>query len=227
MNCRFQDALNLDRHAIVNLTLAGAAGAALVSFYYILVLRYYWITWLNGMSPFSLLSISLIYTASVRNNEGTLGASRTIIYSGLYCGAFLLSYEIVYHFTWPVYLDYFHYPYGVNLTNLEYLALRLPLVIVPLYLMRDSVRIARVSVGLALAFVVTWTVWILTGFPQYFTLGTLYYQPIISISDYWNASLVLNFGSKLVLAGFFLSTVLTLRPNRPITRRGRSVGDLS
>jgi hypothetical protein len=208
--------LNLDRHALVNLTLLGASGAVVVSLYYILVLRYYWIAWLNGVSPFSLLSISLIYMASVRSNESALGASRTIVYSALYCVAFLFSYEIVYHFTWPVYLDYFHYSYGVDLSNLEYLVLGLPLVFVPLYLMRDRIRFTKISVGFALAFVAAWGVWILTGFPQYFTLGTFYYPPIIPISNYWNASLILNFGSKLILAGLFFSMVFQARePNQP------------
>jgi hypothetical protein len=170
---------------------------------------------LGGISAFSLLSISLIYTVSVRSNERVLGASRAIAYSALYCVAFLSSYELVYHFTWPVYLDYFRYPYGVNLSNLEYLAWHLPLVIIPAYLMRNRIRITRISYGFALAFVMIWSAWILAGFPQYFALGTFYYQPIVSMSDYWSASLVLNFGSKLVFAGLFISMVLVLRTEPP------------
>lgn len=159
------------------------------------------------MSAFSLLSISSIYIASVRNVERALGSYRAIVYSVLYCVAFLFTYEILYHFTWPIYLDYFHYPYGIELVNLEYFAWYLPLVVIPLYLMRRYVRSTWFSLGFASAFGVFWTAWILIGFPQYFTVGTLYYSPFVSITDYRNTSLFLNYGSKLVLAGLFISLV--------------------
>jgi hypothetical protein len=199
--------LNFDRHALVSLTMVAAAGSTSVSLFYILILRYYWLPWLNNSSAFSLLSVSLIYMASASSNESDLGAARTIIYSALYCVAFVSSYELLYHFTWPVYLDYFGYPYGVNFSNLAYLAVFLPLVIIPLYLIRTRIRITKFTIAFVIVFVVIWAAWILTGFPQYFTIGTFYYRPFFSVSDYWNESLVLNYGSKMVLAGLFLSMV--------------------
>jgi len=203
----FGDFLNLDGHTLVKFTLIGASATLLVSLCYLLVLGYYWIWWLRDVSAFSLLSISLIYIVSVRNVEHVSGSYRDIVYSVLYCAAFLFTYEILYHFTWPIYLDYFHYPYGLELANFEYLALYMPLVVVPLYLMRKYIRFTRLSLVFASAFGIFWALWILVGFPQFFTIGTFYYPPFVAITDYRNTSLFLNYGSKLVLAGLFISLV--------------------
>jgi hypothetical protein len=166
-------------------------------------LRQYWIEPLGNMSPFSLGSAALVYLFS----EKSLTEARTswfdaIILSILYSNAFLQSYELIYHFSYPVYLNYFKPPF-LSGENLRYLILG-SLQILPVFMLRRHLSFKKASLVTLVAFASIWIIWILYGFPQYFS-NDYFYPRILKTDDPFAASLVLNFSSKPILALFLIS----------------------
>jgi hypothetical protein len=132
-----------------------------------------------------------------------------IVFAILFPAAFLWTYEIIYHFSFPP------SPGPFSLTelgiNLRYLATA-GLPIIPLILLRKELTFKRISAILLGIFAVMWVFWLLYGYPQYFINGALnggkwliYSPPVLRDTDPWDTSLFLNFGSKTVLAVFFAS----------------------
>lgn len=120
----------------------------------------------------------------------------------LFVNVFLQTYEVLYHFSFPVYFNYFKWPF-LDGDSLRYLAGE-GVVLLPILLVRSRLRFTRIGAGLVALFVLIWGVWILFGFPQYFAPGYFYPQFLAS-ADPYRLSLALNFGSKVVLAVVFAS----------------------
>jgi len=168
-----------------------------------IVLRQYWIEALGNMSPFSLGSAALVYLLS----EKSLTEARTswfdaIILSILYSNVFLQSYELIYHFSYPVYLNYFKPPFLLG-EDLRYSILG-SLQILPVFMLRRHLSFKKTSIAAMVVFASIWIVWILYGFPQYFS-NDYFYPRIFKTDDPFVTSLLLNFSSKPILALFFIS----------------------
>ena|SRR5579875_767123 len=126
----------------------------------------------------------------------------SIIFAILFAFAFLESYELIYHFTFPIYWNYFRYPF-ISGSDIEFI-LTAGIALLPLVIVRDQLSLKVSSFIFLSIFVVMWCVWVLYGFPQYFS--SLYFYPtIFKTNDPWDTSLLYNFGSKVVLSLFFLT----------------------
>ena len=174
------------------------------------VLGQYWIAALGNISPFSTGAISGLYllTESRLRRDG-VSAGESIILSILFANVFAQTFEIVYHFTFPVYLNYFRPPFFDG-SDVRYLVLE-GVMLVPVFLVKRHLRFGALSAGLLTCFLVAWTTWVLFGFPQYFT-GSFYFPRFFVASDPYLLSLYLNFGSKTILALFFASLVWPPNP---------------
>ena len=172
-----------------------------------IVLRQYWIEPLGNMSTFSLGSVALVYLLSEKSlTEANTSWFDAIILSILYCNVFLQSYELLYHFSYPVYLNYFKPPF-LSGEDFRYLILG-SLPILPVFMLRKHLSFKKASIVALAVFASIWIVWIMYGFPQYFS-SDYFYPRILKTDDPFTASLVLNFGSKPVLALFFVSLLDT------------------
>jgi hypothetical protein len=160
---------------------------------------------LGDISTVSLGSVCFLYLLmETRLERDSVPTGSSIVLALLYADVFLQTYEVLYHFTYPVYLNYFRPPF-LNPADLRYIAFE-ALLLSPILLVRRQVRLSWLSAALAALFVSIWAVWMLYGFPQYFTNDTYYYEVLTAASRH-NTALVLNFGSKTVLALLFASLV--------------------
>lgn len=178
----------------------------------------FWITPLGGTSPFSLGSASVLYLFSqyqfARDGRAKLDS---VILGVLFANAFLQTYEIIYHFTFPVYS--LQYPF-LQGADVKFLVVELTMVL-PLFLMRKELSFKKVSAYTLGLFFLSILVWVLFGFPQYFS-NVYYIQPVLHTSDPYHLALALNYGSKVILAAFFL-TLLKIRRSGTAAIWGRKV----
>jgi len=174
-----------------------ALGAFFFSLYRI-VLRQFWIGFLGGTSPFTLGSVAILYLLSEYTLSGE-GVEQTdaMILSILFAYAFVETFELIYHFSFPIYIA------RAGGEEIRFLILH-GTVILPVFLLRKHFSYDRLSKVLLSLFIFIWVVWILYGFPQYFVDG-YYYPKVFKTEDPFTLSLVLNFTSKTVLAAFFAS----------------------
>ncbi len=179
--------------------------AIVAAFYSVasIILSQHWVTFLGDLSAFSLLSVSLIYLASESSlTRAGLDWVEAIVLSALFSNAFIQSYELIYHFSFLVYFNYFKWPL-LDGDGIRYLVER-SLTILPTALLRKHLSFGKLSAASLVLFAALWGTWILYGFPQYFSENS-YYPIILEASDRYTTSILLNFGSKLVLAVFFIS----------------------
>jgi hypothetical protein len=162
-----------------------------------------WIDPLGGMSSVSLAGASGLYllTELHLSRMGT-PIGQAIVLAILFANAFLQAYEIIYHFTFPVYLNYFRFPF-LNGDGIRFLFLD-GIMLLPLILIKKYLSATRLTWLLLVLFLLVWGAWILYGFPQYFSQG-YYFPRLLEASDPFHTSLYLNFGSKALLACFFAS----------------------
>jgi hypothetical protein len=194
-----------------------AAGLALLYSLYLIMLQNFWIGPLGGTSPFSLGSASVLYLLSqyqfARSGRGKLDS---MVLGVLFANAFLQIYEIIYHFTFPIYSLTFPFVQGADI---KFLAVELSMVL-PLILVRKELSFKKISAYALGAFLFCWAIWILFGFPQYFS-ATYYIKPLLHTADPFHVSLALNYGSKVILAAFFL-TLLRVWQRGPPSWWGRT-----
>jgi hypothetical protein len=197
------------------------AVVALVLSIYLILEGELWIGILGGVSSISIAIVSGLYVVT----EYCLSRSgrapvESIVLAVLFVNVFLQTYELVYHFTFPVYLNYFRPPF-LNGDAIRYIVLEV-IMLLPLLLVRKNIKLRRLSVMFVFIFILVWAEWILCGFPQYFSGG--YFYPIfIPTNDPYHLSLYLNFGSKVVLAGFFASLLRSQKTTTPLVKNGRIV----
>jgi len=165
-----------------------------------------WIGSLGDVSTFSVGSMCFLYLVmETRLERDAVGIGQSIVLAVLYANVFAQTYEILYHFTFPVYLNYFKPPF-LDGPDLRYLALE-GVMLAPIVLVRKQLRLGRASLVLAASFAVVWAVWVMYGYPQYFTVDLFYQQILVAKGNARDLSLILNFGSKTILALFFGSMV--------------------
>jgi hypothetical protein len=198
---------------VVNVLALTALGYAL---FHVLV-QQYWIACLGNISAVSLGSVALIYLLSeVALLRTGLGWVETLIWPAMFGYAYLQSYELIYHFTFPVYLNYFQLPF-LDGAGIRFLLERVVSVL-PIALMRKHLSCTKLTIASSMLFVLIWVLWILYGFPQYFHEG-YFYPRILQTKDPFAYSLLFNFSSKLVLATYFLSMLHIDRTVLPVLKR--------
>lgn len=205
--------------ALLSCALCVAAAAAFAISVILVALGQFWIATIGNVSPVTVASVSGLYLLmNSRLRRDGVSAGLSIVLSILFANVFAQTFEVIYHFTFPVYLNYFRAPY-LNGDDIRYLGLE-GTMLLPVLLVRRTLRFGKVSAGLLLCFAVTWGIWILYGFPQYFATAT-YYPQVLRSSDPFHLSLILNFGSKAMLAAFFGSLAVGEHLNRSAEIRSR------
>jgi hypothetical protein len=162
-----------------------------------------WVGPLGGVSSISLASVSVIYALSqYRFAAAGYSDVKSIVLGVLLANAFLQCYELAYGLTWG--LSALTYdPPTITGTYLRTFLLWL-VMISPILLVRDNLRVRWTSAALLSLTGAVWVLWILYGFPQYYLTGYFFPQ-VLKTSDPFHLGLWLNFGSKALLAVFFVS----------------------
>ena len=84
----------------------------------------------------------------------------------------------------------------------------------------EDVSFKRSSLYALVAFAASMILWILFGFPQYYS-GQYLIAPLIRMSDAYHVSLIFNFSSMVIFASFF-ATLLNLWRRAPRSVWGRT-----
>lgn len=184
----------------------GSYVAALLAFAASLVLTFegkLWVVQLGDVSSISLGSVAVIYALSQYRFKGAgYTEMKSIVLGVLFANAFLQCYELIYGLTFGLSAALSDPP-TVTGTDVRTFILWL-IMISPVLLVHDHLRFKRTSAALLSLTGAVWVVWILYGFPQYYYSGYAFAQ-VLKTSDPFHLSLWLNFGSKALLAVFFVS----------------------
>ena len=188
------------------------AWEALVASVILIVIGQFWVAAIEDISPVSLAAVSGLYLLmDSRLRKDSVRYGESFVLSILFANAFVQSFELIYHFTFPVYLNYFQPPF-LSGDAIRYLVVE-GTMLLPILLLRKHLRFGVLSAFFLLCFVATWTVWILYGFPQYFT-NVFYFPRFLSSQDPFHLSLWLGYGSKAMLALSFGSMLWRPRLTR-------------
>jgi len=162
-----------------------------------------WVAQLGDISSVSLASVSVIYAlGQYRFESAGYTGMKSIVLGVLLANAFLQCYELIYGLTWAISGLYYDPP-SVTGTDVRTFLLWL-VMISPVLLVHEHLRFKRTSAALLSLTGAVWAIWILYGFPQYYLSGYFFPQ-VLKTSDPYHLSLWLNFGSKALLAAFFVS----------------------
>jgi hypothetical protein len=180
--------------------------AALLAFGAALVLTYQgrlWVGPLGDVSSISVGSVAVLYAMSqYRFRVAGYSEMKSVVLGVLFANAFLQCYELVYGLTFALSASLSDPP---TLTGTDVRTFILWLIMIsPILLVHEHLSFKRTSMALLFLTCAVWVVWILYGFPQYYYSGYAFAQ-ILKTSDPFHLSLWLNFGSKALLAVFFLS----------------------
>jgi len=172
---------------------------------------------LGYVSSISLGSVAAIYAlGQYRFQDSGYPSAKSVVLALLFANAFLQSYELVYGLTFG--LGYFMTGHIV-VTGPELRSFLLWAVLIsPVVLVRETLRPTSASWFLLLLAVSIWFVWILYGYPQYY-LSSYAFARVLTTSDPYQTSLWLNFGSKVVIALFFISLLEPAKALRAALRR--------
>ncbi len=162
-----------------------------------------WVGQVGDVSSVSLASVSVIYVLSQdRFRRAGYTEMKSIILGVLFANAFLQCYELAYGVTWGLSALASDPP---TLTGTDVRTFLLWLVMIsPILLVREHLRVRWASTALLSLTGAVWVLWILYGFPQYYVAGYFFPQ-VLRTSDPFHLSLWLNFGTKALLALFFVS----------------------
>jgi hypothetical protein len=162
-----------------------------------------WVGAVGDVSAISLGSVSVIYPLSeYRFSTVGYGELISVVLAVLFANAFLQCYEVAYGLTFGLAAVLSDPPV---LTGTDVRTFILWLVMIsPILLVREHLRLKRTGLALLAATGAAWVLWILFGFPQYYISGYFFPQ-VLKTSDPFHISLWLNFGSKALLAAFFVS----------------------
>ena len=162
-----------------------------------------WVGQVGDVSSISLASVSVIYVlGQYRFRSVGYTEMKSIVLGVLIANVFLQCYELAYGLTWGL-SALASDPPTITGTDLRTFLLWI-VMISPILLVHEHLRFKRVSALLLGLTGVVWAAWILYGFPQYYLSGYFFPQ-VLKTSDPFHLSLWLNFGSKALLAIFFVS----------------------
>lgn len=193
----------------------GSYVAALLAFAASLVLTLegkLWVAPLGSVSSISVGSVAVIYALSqYRFKSVGYTEMKSVVLGVLFANAFLQCYEVAYGLTFSLSAVLGDPP---TLTGTDVRTFILWLIMIsPILLVHEHLPFKRTSAALLCLTGAVWAVWILYGFPQYYLSGYAFAQ-ILKTSDPFHLSLWLNFGSKALLAVFFVSLLEPLRALR-------------
>lgn len=168
-----------------------------------------WVGQIGDISSVSVGSIAVLYAlAQYRFKSVGHTEMKSIILGVLFANASLQCYELVYGLTFGVSAVCCVDP---AVTGAEVRTFVLWLVMVsPILLVHEHLRFRWTSAALLLLTMSVWAVWILYGFPQYYR-PDYFFPQFLKTSDPFHLSLWLNFGSKDLLAAFFVSLLEPLK----------------
>ena len=162
-----------------------------------------WFVSLGYVSWTSVGSVGVIYAlAQFRFKSVGYTGMKSMVLGVMFANAFLQCYEVAYGFTFGL-AALVNDPLTVTGTDIRQLLLWL-IMIAPVLLVYEHLRFKRTSAALLALTAAVWALWILYGFPQYYYSGYSFAQ-VLETSDPYHTSLWLNFGSKALLAAFFVS----------------------
>lgn len=168
-----------------------------------------WFVALGYVSWTSVGSVGVIYAlAQFRFKGAGYTGMKSMVLGILFANAFLQCYEVAYGFTFGL-AALVNDPLTVTGLDIRQLMLWL-IMIAPVLLVYDQLRFKRTSALLLALTGAVWALWILYGFPQYYYSGYSFAQ-VLRTSDPYHASLWLNFGSKALMAAFFVSLLEPLK----------------
>ncbi|HVB95438.1 MAG TPA: hypothetical protein VND41_02400 [Nitrososphaerales archaeon] len=199
----------------------GSYVAALLAFAVSLVLTFegrLWVVQLGDVSSISVGSVSVIYALSqYRFRSVGYSEMKSMVLGILFANAFLQCYEVLYGLTFGLSAALSDPP-TIAGTDVRTFILWL-IMISPILLVHEHLRFKRASAALLALTAAVWVVWILYGYPQYYYSGYAFAQ-VLKTSDPFHLSLWLNFGSKALLAVFFVSLLEPLKAlNAAVGRR--------
>jgi hypothetical protein len=171
-----------------------------------------WVVPLGDVSSISVGSVAVIYALSqYRFKSVGYTDVKSVVLGVLFANAFLQLYELIYGLTWSL-SGLINDPFSVTGTDVRTYLLWL-IMISPILLVHEHLRFRWTSAALLSLFGAVWVAWILYGFPQYYLSGYFFPQ-ILKTSDPYHLSLWMNFGSKALLAVFFVSLLEPLKALR-------------
>lgn len=160
---------------------------------------------------FQYVTTSILLKARGLPDLEVMGVSLAMLVSSMWL------YELIYHYSFPVYFNYFSYPFDFNdlYTPIFAGGLALLLVVAHQHLKIRGNRLFYASAGL---FVILWAIWLAIGFPQYFEQRT-YITPLIQLEDAVDYSFPFNAATKASLSITYISLLApTQKDIRSITR---------
>jgi hypothetical protein len=168
-----------------------------------------WVAQLGDVSSISVGSVAVIYALSqYRFRHGGYSELKSVVLGLLFANAFLQCYEVIYGMTFALSAVLGDPP---TVTGMDVRTFVLWLVMIsPVLLVHEHLRFRWTSAALLAMTGSVWVLWILYGYPQYYYSGYAFAQ-ILKTSDPFHLSLWLNFGSKALLASFFVSLLEPLR----------------
>ncbi len=171
-----------------------------------------WVGQVGDVSSVSLASVSVIYVlGQYRFRSVGYSIMKSVVLGVLLANAFLQCYELAYGLTWGL-SGLLSDPPTLTGTDVRTFLLWV-VMISPILLVHEHLRFKRTSALLISLTGAVWVVWILYGFPQYYLSGYFFPQ-VLKTSDPFHLSLWLNFGSKALLAVFFVSLLEPLKALR-------------
>jgi hypothetical protein len=194
--------------------------AALLAFAAALILTFegrLWVGPLGDVSSISVGSVAVIYSLSqYRFRGGGYSEMKSVVLGVLFANAFLQTYELVYGLTFALSAALSDPP---TLTGTDVRTFILWLIMIsPILLVHDNLGFRWTSAALLFVTGAVWVVWVLYGFPQYYYSGYAFAQ-VLKTSDPFHLSLWLNFGSKALLAVFFVSLLEPMKALKAALRR--------
>jgi hypothetical protein len=186
--------------------------ASLVAFAASLVLTFegkLWVGPLGDVSSISVGSVSVIYAlGQYRFKSVGYTEMKSFVLGVLFANAFLQCYELAYGLTWAL-SAVVNDPVTLTGTDVRTFLLW-AIMISPILLVHEHLRFKRTGAVLLVLTAAVWTAWILYGFPQYYLSG-YFFPRYLDTTDPYHLSLWLNFGSKALLAVFFVSLLEPLK----------------
>jgi len=213
---------------LVHWTVVASYFLAAAAFIVALVLTYQgaiWVGPLGGVSSVSVGSVAVIYAiGQYRFKDTGFPEATSAVLAVLFADAFLQVYEVLYNLTFGL-ASVVNDPVTVSGTEVRMLLLW-GIMILPAYLVLGSLRLKRLGVAALALTAILWVVWILYGFPQYYLTSYSFHQYLLTDNSFY-VSLWLNFGTKALLAVFFVSLLEPTKALRAAVRGLRNLGAAS
>jgi hypothetical protein len=203
-----------------HLAIVASYFASLLAFAASLVLTFegrLWVGPVGDISSISVGSVAVIYALSqYRFKSAGYTEVKSVVLGVLFANAFLQCYELAYGLTWSV-SALVNDPVTLTGTDVRTFLLWV-IMISPIVLVHEHLRLKRTGVLLLLLTALVWALWVLYGFPQYYLSG-YFFPRYLQTSDPFHLSLWLNFGSKALLAVFFVSLLEPLKTLKAVLGR--------